>query len=146
MDLETMTLERLMGWLREHPDEARALMRRNESYIFFREAAGLGAGGRTHRRGRHSPRPGPEPRGRPEALVLRPALLARGPAAGLPRPDPSRCSRLMVAQDTGSAIVGPARGDFFVGSGAAAGTQAGLMRHATRFVVLRPGPEVPSCA
>jgi membrane-bound lytic murein transglycosylase len=37
--------------------------------------------------------------------------------------------RLTIAQDTGSAITGPARGDFFVGSGAAAGTQAGLMRH-----------------
>ena len=44
----------------------------------------------------------------------------------------------MIAHDTGSAIVGPARGDFFVGSGPAAGTQAGLLRHATRFVVLRP--------
>ena len=89
MDLETMTLERLMGWLREHPDEARALMRQQRSYIFFREAAELGPERRTHRRGRHSPRPGPEPRGRPDPLVLRPAHLARGPAAGLPRQDRS---------------------------------------------------------
>jgi membrane-bound lytic murein transglycosylase A len=44
----------------------------------------------------------------------------------------------MIAQDTGSAIVGPARGDFFMGSGPAAGTAAGLMRHPTGFVVLRP--------
>ncbi len=44
----------------------------------------------------------------------------------------------MVAQDTGSAIVGPARGDFFVGSGEGAGTQAGLMRHAVAFVILKP--------
>ena len=44
----------------------------------------------------------------------------------------------MIAQDTGSAIVGPARGDFFFGSGEEAGIRAGLLRHATRFVVLKP--------
>jgi membrane-bound lytic murein transglycosylase A len=44
----------------------------------------------------------------------------------------------MIAQDTGSAIVGPARGDFFFGSGAEAGRRAGLLRHRTRFVVLKP--------
>ena len=48
--------------------------------------------------------------------------------------------RLMIAQDTGSAIVGPARGDFFFGSGPEAGTRAGLLRHSVRFVVLRPKP------
>jgi membrane-bound lytic murein transglycosylase A len=48
--------------------------------------------------------------------------------------------RLMIAQDTGSAIVGPARGDFFFGSGAEAGTRAGLLRHGARFVVLLPKP------
>ena len=35
----------------------------------------------------------------------------------------------MIAQDTGSAILGPARGDFYFGSGADAGTRAGLLRH-----------------
>jgi peptidoglycan lytic transglycosylase A len=49
-------------------------------------------------------------------------------------------ARLMIAQDTGSAIVGPARGDFFFGSGQVAGTRAGLLRHTTDFVVLRPRP------
>jgi membrane-bound lytic murein transglycosylase A len=56
----------------------------------------------------------------------------------LDRDEPLR--RLMIAQDTGSAIVGPARGDFFVGSGPEAGTRAGLLRHKTRFVVLQPKP------
>jgi membrane-bound lytic murein transglycosylase A len=49
--------------------------------------------------------------------------------------------RLMIAQDTGTAIVGPARGDFFFGSGAEAGVRAGLLRHAARFVVLSPKPQ-----
>ena len=41
MDLETMTLEKLMGWLKDHPEPAKALMRQNRSYIFFREASEL---------------------------------------------------------------------------------------------------------
>jgi membrane-bound lytic murein transglycosylase A len=55
-------------------------------------------------------------------------------------PDGGRAplNRLMVAQDTGSAIVGPARGVFFLGNGAAAGSRAGLVRDAMRFVVLIP--------
>jgi membrane-bound lytic murein transglycosylase A len=44
----------------------------------------------------------------------------------------------MVAQDTGSAIVGPARGDIFFGSGDTAGEIAGAMRAGGRFVVLMP--------
>jgi membrane-bound lytic murein transglycosylase A len=46
--------------------------------------------------------------------------------------------RLMIAQDTGSAIVGPARADLFFGSGETAGRLAGGVRHAARFVVLLP--------
>ena len=44
----------------------------------------------------------------------------------------------MVAQDTGSAIVGPARGDLFIGSGAAAGAFAGRVRHAAALFALLP--------
>ena len=50
--------------------------------------------------------------------------------------------RLMIAQDTGSAIVGPARGDIFFGSGAAAGSAAGRVRHAARMIVLVPRHDV----
>ncbi len=46
--------------------------------------------------------------------------------------------KLMVAQDTGSAIVGPARGDIFLGSGDEAGKIAGDVRHNARFVILAP--------
>ena len=46
--------------------------------------------------------------------------------------------RLMIAQDTGSAIVGPARGDIFFGSGDAGGTRAGAVRHVGHFAVLLP--------
>ena len=46
--------------------------------------------------------------------------------------------RLMIAQDTGSAIVGPARADIFFGSGDAAGARAGAIRHRGAFAVLLP--------
>jgi membrane-bound lytic murein transglycosylase A len=46
--------------------------------------------------------------------------------------------RLMVAQDTGSAITGPARADIYYGAGAEAGRIAGRFRHNMRFVMLVP--------
>ncbi|MFO1104281.1 MAG: MltA domain-containing protein [Methylocystis sp.] len=46
--------------------------------------------------------------------------------------------RLMIAQDTGSAIIGPARGDLFFGAGEAAGRRAGDIRHAAEMIVLLP--------
>ncbi|MEC9344237.1 MAG: 3D domain-containing protein, partial [Pseudomonadota bacterium] len=49
--------------------------------------------------------------------------------------------RLMIAQDTGSAIVGPARGDLFIGSGAEAGAVAGAIRHTADFTVLVPAED-----
>ena len=55
------------------------------------------------------------------------------------RPRPMR--RLMIAQDTGSAIRGPIRVDVFFGSGAEAGRLAGHMREEGRLVVL-----LPACA
>jgi len=139
MDLETMTLEKLMGWLRDHPREARALMRRNKSYIFFREARELG------------PEEGPiGGAGTPlipgRSLAVDRTLWPYGLPFWLEGELPltltqsEPLARLMIAQDTGSAIVGPARGDFFFGSGPEAGTRAGLLRHTTRFVVLRPKP------
>src|SRR6202011_1473804 len=46
--------------------------------------------------------------------------------------------RLMVAQDTGSAITGPARADIYYGAGAEAGRVSGRFRHTMRFVILVP--------
>jgi membrane-bound lytic murein transglycosylase A len=135
--LAEMSLERLMGWLRDHPGPARDLMRTNRSYIFFREATEL------------APEDGPiggagVPLAPGRSLAVDRSLWSYGLPVwlegalplSLDRTEPLR--RLMVAQDTGSAIVGPARGDFFFGSGAAAGTRAGLLRHPVRVVVLLP--------
>ena len=139
MDLESMTLEKLMGWLKDHPAPAKALMWQNQSYIFFREAMEL------------APEDGPIggagiPLVPGRSLAVDRSLWAYGLPVWLDgqlpvtldEAEPLR--RLMIAQDTGSAIVGPARGDFFFGSGAEAGRRAGLLRHAVRFVVLQPKP------
>ena len=137
--LPEMNLERMTAWLREHPTEGRALMRQNRSYVFFRIAREL------------APEDGPiggagvplTP-GRSLAVdrTLWPYGLPVWLEGELPRPEggaePLR--RLMVAQDTGTAIVGPARGDFYFGSGAEAGTRAGLLRHPVAFTVLLPRP------
>jgi membrane-bound lytic murein transglycosylase A len=138
MTLEEMTLAKLMGWLRANPVEARALMEENRSYIFFQLDEGLapesgpigGAGisltaGRSLAIDRNI-----WPYGLPIFIEASPLV----PAGGR-----ERIARLMIAQDTGSAIVGPARGDFFVGSGAEAGDRAGLFRDPMRFIVLAPG-------
>jgi len=137
MDLESMTLAKLMGWLKDHPGPARDLMRRNQSYIFFREADELAPG--------DGPIGGagfPLVPGRSLAVDRQlwayglPFWLEGELPLTLEKSEPLR--RLMIAQDTGSAIVGPARGDFFFGSGEEAGIRAGLLRHPTRFVVLKP--------
>ncbi|MGP9820714.1 murein transglycosylase A [Salinarimonas sp. NSM] len=140
IDRDAMSLERLLGWLRENPDEARALMRENASYIFFTlldshdDALGpIGGAGVPLTPGRSlAVDRGLWPYGLPFWLSG-----ALPDADGVVHP----LARLMVAQDTGSAILGPARGDWFVGSGARAGTRAGLIRHATDFVVLLPRSE-----
>jgi membrane-bound lytic murein transglycosylase A len=137
LPLEGLTLDRWTGWLRAHPDIARDLIRRNASYIFFRvdESVPEGAG----------PRGGagvPLTAGR--SLAVDATLWRYGLPfwleGTLPDPEGGRAPlrRLVVAQDTGSAILGPARGDLYLGTGARAGATAGLMRDPARFVVLLP--------
>ena len=52
--------------------------------------------------------------------------------------------RLMIAQDTGGAIVGPARADLYFGAGDEAASIAGRLRHDGRFVMLAPKELVPA--
>jgi membrane-bound lytic murein transglycosylase A len=131
-----MDMAGLVAWLRAHPSEAAEVMRLNRSYIFFRIAKELARG--------EGPIGGagiPLTPGRSLAIDRRywsygqPVWLD----GKLPLPGGEmRLARLAVAQDTGSAIVGPARGDLFLGTGSEAGARAGLIRHPVRFFVLRP--------
>ncbi len=136
LPLEGLTLARWTGWLRDHPDEAKRLIRRNASYIFFRlaevEEPTLGP---RPGRGERAALPRHRPRRRWHAVALRPAVLAGGPPAGRAggrarTPDHRRRHRL------GHRRAGA--GDLFVGSGAQAGIAAGNLRDPVGFVVLLP--------
>ena len=135
MTMEAMSLERLQAWLRANPAEARRVMRLNRSYIFFAVRQDL------------DPAKGPVGAASVPLVPLRSIAVDRTLwpygtpfviAADLPEPAGGTrpFAALTIAQDTGSAILGPARADIFFGSGAAAGTRAGLVRHPGRFVVL----------
>jgi membrane-bound lytic murein transglycosylase A len=142
VDAEAMTGETLRALLTRDPAAGRALMRENPSFVFFRRQTGLdpmlgvpGAAGVPLSPGRslavdrrrHT-------YGTP---ILIEADLPTGPEGGI-----EPFAALMSADDTGSAIVGAARGDVFVGIGREAGIVAGRFRHpARRFVVLVPEPE-----
>lgn len=137
MTLDEMTLAKLMAWLRADPARGRALMEENRSYVFFarddaaREDRGpIGGAGVPLTTGRSlAVDRALWPYGLPVFIDVNPLTQEGGRR---------RLARLMIAQDTGSAIVGPARGDYFMGSGEAAGERAGLVRDAMRFTVLLP--------
>jgi membrane-bound lytic murein transglycosylase A len=127
------TMQTIRAWLAAHPGEAAGIMARNRSFIFFREASV------------------DDPALGPVAAAKVPLTAGRSLAVdrlihsfGTPvfvattLPGGAAFRRLMVAQDTGTAIVGAARGDIFFGSGDEAGKIAGAMQAGGRFVVLMP--------
>jgi membrane-bound lytic murein transglycosylase A len=132
-----MTMDKVVAWLRANPAEARRVMQLNRSYVFFRiadeldaNAGPLGAAGVLLTPGR--------------SLAVDRAQWSYGLPfflqARLPEPDgiERETARLVVAQDTGTAIVGAARADLFFGSGDEAGRRAGLVRHPMRLTLLWP--------
>ena len=132
---EAMSMQAIRAWLAAAPpDEAAALLRENPAYVFFRpildlpaEAGPIGTLGVPLTPGRSlAVDPAHVPLGAPVFIV------ARDPVDGTP------LGRLVVAQDTGGAIRGQARGDLFWGWGAAAAARAGLMREAAQVFVLLP--------
>ncbi len=132
---ETVSMQAIRAWLKANPEEGRRLMAENRSFIFFRALEGdgpLGALGVALTPGR--------------SLAVDRRFLPLGVpvwlAAQAPDPDPARpdiaLRRLVVAQDTGGAIRGPVRGDVFWGSGRAAESVAGRMKHLGRYWLLLP--------
>lgn len=125
-----VSMQGVVKWLQEHPAEAPALINENARYIFFREIEGdgpIGAEGVALTPGR--------------SLAVDPEFLPYGMPLYLDThyPDSARpLQRLMLAQDTGSAIKGPLRADFFWGAGEAAFEQAGRMKQQGRLFLLLP--------
>ncbi|KGF69917.1 transglycosylase [Hoeflea sp. BAL378] len=133
----TVSMAAIRNWLAVDPERADRLMRENRSYIFFKEtelndesSGPVGAAGVSLEAGR--------------SLAVDHRIHSFGTpvfviADGLADFDaPRSFARLMIAQDTGTAITGPVRGDLFAGSGPAAGDKAGSVKAAARFVVLAP--------
>jgi membrane-bound lytic murein transglycosylase A len=127
-------MQGIKAWVRANSQRVRELLDQNPSYVFFRElplgdpsAGPVGALGAPLTAG-YSVAADPQftPLGAP--LILR----SVDPVAGAP------LERLVVAQDTGGAIRGPLRFDFFWGTGKTAGEIAGRQRHDVAAWVLVP--------
>jgi membrane-bound lytic murein transglycosylase A len=133
---DKVSMGALKRWLKADPERGKQVMWQNASYVFFRELKGEEANA---------------PRGAMNAPLTPGRSLAVDPgyhALGLPIfvsgfgmthvNKAGVFNRLMVAQDVGSAIKGPERGDIYFGSGDAAGRLAGVTKHEGKFIVLLP--------
>lgn len=134
---EQMSMQKIREWMEQNPDGASELRRQNRAYVFFREVSlsdgeeAVGAQGVPLTPGR--------------SIAVDKALHVYGTpffiAGELPiesEQSKTPFRRLMIAQDTGSAITGPARADLYFGAGADAGKVSGRLRHSMRFVMLVP--------
>jgi membrane-bound lytic murein transglycosylase A len=134
---EQMSMQKIREWMEQNPDGANELRRQNRSYVFFRQVQlsdqdePVGAQGVPLTPGR--------------SIAVDRTLHVYGtpffiegelPIESEQSKTPFR--RLMIAQDTGSAIVGPARADLYFGAGADAGKVSGRLRHNMRFLMLVP--------
>jgi membrane-bound lytic murein transglycosylase A len=134
---DQMSMQKIREYMEQNPDGANELRRQNRSYVFFREVQlsdkdeAVGGQGVPLTPGR--------------SIAVDKALHVYGtpffiegelPIESEQSKTPFR--RLMIAQDTGSAIVGPARADLYLGAGADAGRVSGRFRHNMRFVILVP--------
>ena len=126
-----VSAEVIKNWVRRHPDEGRELLFHNAGYVFFRklknlpaEKGPLGAMNRSITAMR--------------TVAVDPEYVPLGAPVWIEKDGENPLRRLMVAQDTGSAIKGPQRADIFFGTGDAAGRAAGRLRDGGRLVVLLP--------
>jgi membrane-bound lytic murein transglycosylase A len=129
---EDVSLQSIRAWLRAHPDRSAELLNTNASYVFFRELPTTADGP-------------PGSLGVPLTPQRSIAVDRRYVPLGAPvyisssSSDSSRAlNRLTLAQDTGGAIRGPVRADFFWGAGETAEREAGSMKDRLRMWILLP--------
>ncbi len=142
---EDISMQRIRDWMEANPEDGKTLRRENKSYVFFRETdldehdEAVGAQGLSLTAGR--------------SIAVDRNIHTYGTPffldAVLPivseRPD-TNFRRLMIAQDTGGAIVGPARADIYLGTGDDAARPAGRFKQFGRFVMLIPKDLSPATA
>jgi membrane-bound lytic murein transglycosylase A len=141
---DNTSADAIHAWLAAHRGpEADAIMRLNPRYAFFRLAPDDGR----HPAGTANVA---LPPGR--ALAVDPAFHPMGELlwvdgeAPILKGAPPTYRRLALALDTGGAIKGPVRADLYLGQGAAAGVEAGRVRHSLRLYRLVPRPGLESSA
>jgi membrane-bound lytic murein transglycosylase A len=132
LTLDQASMQGIKRWAQAHPERLAEMLNTNPSYVFFREmpASGDGPTGAlgvplTDRR----------------SIAVDPRHIPLGAPVFLATTYPlsdKPLNRLVLAQDTGSAIKGVVRADYFWGFGADAGAQAGKMRQPGRMWVLLP--------
>jgi membrane-bound lytic murein transglycosylase A len=130
--LEEASMQRIKEWAEQNPEKVTALLEQDPSYIFFRElpddtAAPIGALG--------------VPLTNEYSLAVDAHTIPLGAPVFLSTTQPNSTAplnRLMLAQDTGGAIRGAVRADFFWGFGENAAAQAGRMKQQCRLWVLFP--------
>ncbi len=135
--LEKASMQGIRAWGQRNPHKLGELLRQNSSFVFFREVptalpGPLGSLGVPLTAGR--------------SLAVDPRAVPQGAPVFLATTWPNtdkQLYRLMVAQDTGGAIKGNVRADFFWGFGTEAAEQAGKMKQAGKMWVLMPAGYVP---
>ncbi len=136
LELESVTMQSIRQWARAHPDELPSLLAENPSYVFFREVVPDPA----------APIDGPigslgVPLLAQRTIAVDPRAIPLGTPVFLATTFPLTerpLARLVMAQDSGGAIRGALRADFFWGFGDEAGEQAGRMRQPGRMWILWP--------
>lgn len=137
IDASTVSMMSIRGWLAANPDQVDEVLWHNRSFIFFREAEVEDERLGPVAAAKVSLEPG-------RSLAVDRLIHTFGvpffiSSESLTRLDAGRpFRRLMLALDTGSAIVGPARGDIFTGSGDRAGELAGAVRNEADFYIFVP--------
>jgi membrane-bound lytic murein transglycosylase A len=125
-------MQGIKSWAKNNASRLTELLNANPSLVFFRELPVEGSGPQ----GAMGLALTPE-----RSLAVDPRHVPLGAPIWLAttRPNSEQAlNRLMLGQDTGGAIRGVVRADFYWGSGAAAGNQAGKMRQRGRMWVLMP--------
>ena len=138
MKLDEVSMQSIKGWIARNPAKATALLNENASYVFFREidatAAGpIGSLG--------------VPLTAERSIAVDTRFIPLGSIVYLATNYPNALAplnRLMFAQDTGGAIRGVVRADFYWGTGLKAGEQAGRMKQNAQMWVLWPRGTMPT--
>ncbi|AJE44915.1 murein transglycosylase A [Celeribacter indicus] len=130
-DAHQVSAKVIRNWVRRNPGDGLELLNVNQSYVFFRElprlASDKGPIGAMHRSITTL-----------RSIAVDPSFVPLGAPVWIEKEGKAPMRRLMIAQDTGSAIKGAQRADIFYGTGDAAGDAAGQVRDPGRMLVFLP--------